>query len=398
MQYSIFKSNRVSRLGFGTMRLPLLANGEIDQNQVEQMVKYALDNGVNYFDTAYPYHNGLSEISLGKALESLKVQNPEKYSRENYFVADKFPAHQAASEYNPEKIFQSQLRKCSVEYFDFYLFHNICESCWDVYSSHADEFISYFVKQRESGRIRHLGMSTHADIPMLEKILDSEYGKCIEFCQIQLNYLDWNLQKAKEKVRILTERGIPVWVMEPLRGGLLAKPFGDASSSEMTADAFRWLKEIPQVKVVLSGMSAFEQMKENVATFGSSYRLSEAGKERLERRAESLMNLVPCTGCRYCYDMCPIPLDIPLMIQAYNDIRMQFSFTPQMRIESLPADRHPSQCLNCHTCERQCPQKIKIPEILSDLCRILDEHPKWSDICAQREEISKNLEKSLGRG
>ncbi len=376
-------------LGFGTMRLPLLEGGVIDQSQVNDMVRCALDSGVNYFDTAYPYHNGLSELALGKALNLLASEDSTKYSRDKYYVADKFPGHQAASEYNPKKIFESQLRKCGTQYFDFYLFHNVCENCWDVYSSHAQEFISYFMEQKEKGLVRHLGMSTHADLDMLEKILDSEYGKCIEFCQIQLNYLDWKLQKAEQKIKMLNERGIPVWVMEPLRGGLLA------SSPQMTADAFRWLMEVPGVTVILSGMSSIAQMKDNISTFSSDKNLSEENRKALEAKAESLMSRVPCTGCRYCCDTCPVGLDIPLLIQAYNDLKTQFSFTPQMRIESLPKNKQPYECLNCNTCNRHCPQKIQVAQTIKDLCRILDEHPSWSSICEQREKASKELEAKL---
>lgn len=401
MKYSEFKDLRLSRLGFGTMRLPLLEGGAIDQLQVNDMVRYALDNGVNYFDTAYPYHNGLSEIALGKALSLLAEENPQKYSRDRYFVADKFPGHQAASEYNPRKVFESQLRKCATPYFDFYLFHNVCENCWDVYSSHAQEFISYFMEQKEKGLIRHLGMSTHADLPMLEKILDSEYGKCIEFCQIQLNYLDWKLQKAEQKVRMLNERGIPVWVMEPLRGGLLAKEFTcngrTVEPRAMVEKAFSWLMEVPGVTMILSGMSSFAQMKDNVSIFSTGDGLSNESRELLAARAGSLMSRVPCTACRYCCDTCPVGLDIPLLIQAYNDMKTQFSFTPQMRIESLPKDKQPYECLNCHTCNRHCPQKINVAEVIQDLCGMLKEHPTWSSICEQREKASIELEAKLNR-
>ena len=213
MQYSEACGEKLSRLGFGCMRLPLTEEKAIDEAELQRMVDYAIAHGVNYFDTAYPYHGGMSEICIGKALA--------RHPRGEWFLADKYPGHQIASSYHPEEIFEEQLKKCGVEYFDFYLLHNVYENSIGVYTDPRWGILDYFKEQKRLGRIRHLGFSSHARPDTLKRFLD-DAGDSMEFCQIQLNYLDWSLQDAKTKYELLTERGIPVWVMEPLRGGRLA--------------------------------------------------------------------------------------------------------------------------------------------------------------------------------
>ena len=214
MIYSDFQNEKLSLLGFGAMRLPCLADGSIDENQVAEMTRLAMEAGVNYFDTAYPYHGGQSERVMGRVLA--------KYPRGSYNLATKYPGHQILSDgYNPAAIFEEQLEKCGVDYFDFYLLHNVNEKSMEVYMDPQWGIVDYFKEQKRLGRIRHLGFSSHAQVEGLEKFLDY-CGQDMEFCQIQLNYMDWILQKAKEKYELLTARGIPVWVMEPVRGGMLA--------------------------------------------------------------------------------------------------------------------------------------------------------------------------------
>ncbi|MBQ7222894.1 MAG: aldo/keto reductase [Bacteroidales bacterium] len=392
MIYSDFKGIRLSKLGFGTMRLPLEADGHtIDQKKVEEMTDYAMKNGINYFDTAFPYHAGLSEISIGKALS--------KYPRESWYLADKFPGHQHADTFNPQETFELQLSKCEVDYFDFYLLHNVCENSYATYFDERWKIIDYFIEQRKKGRIKHLGFSSHADLPTLEKFLDTPYGKEMEFCQIQLNFIDWTLQKAERKCEILRSRGLPIWVMEPVRGGKLAALSDDATAllkshrpEESTAAwAFRWVQSIPGVTMVLSGMSNLEQMKDNVKTFDRENPLSAEENDLIMKIADSLHNTVPCTGCRYCCDGCPAGLDIPILISAYNDLSMGMNFTPLMRIESLPEEKQPSACLACGSCMQICPQGIKIPEVLAKLTTIYDGLPKWKEICKQRAEEAARL-------
>lgn len=386
MIYSDFQDLKLSRLGFGTMRLPTCADGSIDEEKTAEMIRYALEHGVNYFDTAYPYHEGKSETVVGKLLSA--------YPRESYYLATKYPGHQKASHYDPAEIFEEQLKKCRVDYFDFYLLHNVCESSLPVYEDPELGILDYFVEQKRLGRIRHLGFSSHAQTDALRGFLD-RHGEHMEFCQIQLNYLDWTLQDAKGKYELLTEWGIPVWVMEPLRGGKLAK-LPDAASALRQLEpsvsdcelAFRWLTGLENVAVILSGMSAPEQMKQNVETFAACRSLTPEQVQALYNTAEALKNSLPCTVCRYCVDGCPAGLDIPMLIATYNDMRFQPSFTVSMRLEQLPEEKRPSACLSCGACAQICPQKIDIPKALSELAAGYDKMPKWSEICREREKAA----------
>lgn len=377
MYYNEFKGLKLSALGFGTMRLPLMEDGKtIDKEQTARMVKYALDNGVNYFDTAVPYHDGKSEPVIGEILN--------QYPRDSWYLATKYPGHQHADVFDPAATFEKQLKKCGVDYFDFYLFHNVCENSIGDYMNPKWGMLEYFVEQKRNGRIRHLGMSSHASADLLETILDGPYGKEIEFCQIQLNYLDWTLQDAARKVQILNAHNIPIWVMEPLRGGKLAS-LEDAS----VEDAFRWLQGIEGVTMVLSGMSRFEQMVQNVNYFDEKKPCSEDDSRRLMKVAESLKKGVPCTACRYCCAGCAVGLDIPGLIAAYNDLVLGFSFNPVMYVESLPLDLRPSACVGCGQCASICPQGIDVPWALSELNRLYEASPKWSDICRQRNALEQ---------
>jgi len=376
MYYSDFKGLSLSKLGFGLMRLPQKTDGTIDKEQMAEMTAYAINNGVNYFDTAYPYHGGMSETAIGEILEH--------YQRESFFLTDKFPGHQTASSYNPKQVFEEQLRRCKVDYFDFYLMHNVCESSIDVYLDPKWGILDYFVEQKKAGRIRHLGFSCHAELDTLKRFLASPYGEHMEMIQIQLNYLDWTLQKAREKVEYLNSIAMPIWVMEPLRGGKLV-------DEEGASNAFRWLMDIPGVEVVLSGMSSFDQMKDNINTFDRLNPLSDEEKVLLYQKAEKIKNSVPCTGCSYCTKWCPMELDIPILMQACNDMRMGATFTPIMRMEHLPEGKRPSDCLHCGECRRGCPQKIDIPEVIAELNERLAAGPKWSEICRQREEADKKM-------
>ena len=389
MYYNDFKELHLSGLGFGAMRLPLLEDGKtVDAPQVEAMVDYALEHGVNYFDTAYPYHGGTSETVLAGALH--------RHPRESWMLADKYPGHQHFDVFDPARIFEDQLRKCGVDYFDFYLFHNVCENSLDDYMNPKWGILDYFVEQRRLGRIRHLGMSCHASAANLEKILDGPYGKVIEFCQIQLNYLDWTLQDAGEKVRLLRERGIPVWVMEPLRGGRLARlPEEDLAimkdfepGTSAVEWAFRWLQGIDGIGMILGGMSSLEQMKADIAMFENRRPLGEFERRALGTIAEKMKHGVPCTGCRYCCDHCPQGLDIPTLMGAWNDLSVEFNFTPVMMMEGLPAEKQPGSCLGCGACAQVCPQMIDIPGTMAKLAEKFAAAPKWTEICKERNRAA----------
>ena len=230
MVYKQFQDLRLSALGFGAMRLPLRqdGSGSIDQTELNRMVDAAMANGVNYFDTAHPYHDGKSEGALGRSLA--------RYPRETWYLADKFPGHQnvhGVKELQPAEVFEEQLQRCGVDYFDFYLLHNVNEQSVAYYCNPEKHCLDYFLEQKARGRIRHLGFSCHAGPEALQKFVD-QYGKDLEFCQIQLNYVDWKLQNAEKKVEILRKAGLPVWVMEPVRGGKLAS-FAEETEAEMHA-------------------------------------------------------------------------------------------------------------------------------------------------------------------
>jgi len=385
MMTNDFHSKQLSRLGFGTMRLPANADGSIDEAQVAEMTAYAIAHGVNYFDTAYPYHGGESERVIGRVLG--------KYPRDNYYLATKYPGHQILSNgYNPAEIFEEQLKKCGVEYFDFYLLHNVYEKSMEVYLDPQWGIVDYFKEQKRLGRIKHLGFSCHAETKGLKEFLD-ERGEDMEFCQIQLNYLDWTLQDAKGKYDLLTKWGIPVWVMEPVRGGRLAK-LSDVEEAKLKAlrpnDSiaswgFRFLQGLPNVKMVLSGMSNMEQMMDNVKTFSEDKPLSEEETDVLLDIAEGMKDSIPCTACRYCCDGCPAGLDIPGLISTYNEIRFSPAVNVAMRIEFMPEDKKPTACIGCGQCTQMCPQNINVPGALKDFAEKLSKLPSWAEICRQRE-------------
>ena len=386
MIFSEFANEKLSMLGFGAMRLPTDASGAINEAQVEQMTRYAIEHGVNYFDTAYPYHNGMSERVIGRVLSH--------YPRESYYLATKFPGHQISESYDPAAVFEEQLEKCGVSYFDFYLLHNVYENSFVTYMDPKWGIVDYFVEQKRLGRIRHLGFSSHGGLDVMRAFLDAR-GSDMEFCQIQLNYLDWTLQNAKAKVELLRERGLPVWVMEPVRGGRLAK-LDDAQTAALKALrpqdsipswAFRFLQDVPGVSVILSGMSNMEQMQDNVRTFETRSPLSISERQTLLDIAESMKNAVPCTACRYCCEGCPMGLDIPMLLSMLNELRFAPAVNVSMRLEALSADKRPDACVACGKCRQICPQGIDIPQALKELSETVSKLPSWADICRQRDEI-----------
>ena len=256
MIYKNFKDLKLSALGMGCMRLPLAdgTDANIDETKTAEMVAYAMEKGINYYDTAWGYHSGNSEIVMGNVLS--------KYPRENYYLATKFPGYDLSNMGKVKEIFEKQLEKCKTNYFDFYLFHNVCEMNIDAYLDESYQIHSYLMEQKQKGKIKHLGFSAHGSYDVMKRFLE-KYGKDMEFCQIQLNYLDWSFQDAKGKVELLESYHIPVWVMEPLRGGRLAKLAEKEETvlkslrpeEGIPAWAFRFLQSIPGVVVTLSGMS-----------------------------------------------------------------------------------------------------------------------------------------------
>ena len=390
MKYSVFQDKKLSLLGFGTMRLPTLQDGSIDEPQVFEMVRYAAEHGINYYDTAYPYHNSMSEIVVGRALKQLP--------RDSFYLATKYPGHQISERYDPAEIFEEQLQKCGVEYFDFYLLHNVYENSLATYTDPQWGIVDYFVRQRELGRIRHLGFSTHAQPETLKKFLDY-CGDKMEFCQIQLNYLDWTLQDAKAKYELLAQYNLPVWVMEPVRGGKLAV-LDEASMQRLrrvrpddsaVTWAFRFLMARSNVKMVLSGMSSMQQMVDNIHIFETADPIEPQEEALLLDVAEGMKNSVPCTACRYCCEGCPMQLNIPGLLSLYNDMLFAPNFNVGMAVDSLPEDKRPSACVACGNCAAICPQKIDIPAALADFAQRLQNIPHWEDMCRQRAEAAAKL-------
>lgn len=368
MIYKNFKGKQLSTLGFGTMRLPIIDNdiSKIDEGKVFEIFDYAISQGVNYFDTAWGYHNGMSELSVGKALA--------RHPRESFYLASKFPGYDVKNFGKHEEIFKRQLEKCQVEYFDFYLIHNVCEQNIEKYLDKSYGTVDFFLEQKAKGRIKHLGFSTHADFSNFVRFMDA-YGEHMEFCQIQLNYIDYEFQEAKKKLEYLKEKNIPVWVMEPLRGGKIANisdnmlepVLKNRSNDSVCSLAFRFLQSIDNIYVTLSGMSNLEQVKDNIKTFETFSPLSKNDFDCLLEIARKMTSNIPCTSCRYCTEYCPMGLDIPKLISLYND--HQFTgggFLAPMYVSSLNEDKRPTACIGCKSCEAVCPQNIKISQVMTD--------------------------------
>lgn len=376
MVYRDFHKLQLSGLGLGAMRLPVIGgdDSKIDEAAAAKMVEYAMENGINYYDTAWGYHGGQSELAMGRILKN--------YPREKFYLASKFPGYDLSNMDKVEEIFEKQLEKCQVEYFDFYLFHNVCEMNIDYYLDEQYGIRDYLVKQKEAGKIRHLGFSAHGSREVIKRFLDA-YGKDMEFGQLQINYLDWSFQDAKEKAELLKKYNIPVWVMEPLRGGRLASLEEKYEvqlkalrpEEEIPAWAFRFLQTIPEVKMVLSGMSNMDQLKANIRTYEEDKPLNEQEMKTLMSIADDMLGrkVLPCTACRYCISHCPQGLDIPELLALYNEHNFtEGGFIAPMALSSYPEDKKPSACVGCRSCEAVCPQQIKISEAMADFTEKLN--------------------------
>jgi predicted aldo/keto reductase-like oxidoreductase len=360
----------VSLLGFGCMRLPLLAKDkpDIDYKAGQEMVDRAIEAGVNYFDTAWMYHTGLSETFIGEALSH--------YPRGSFYLATKMPVWMAASEAELEKIFSEQLKKCKTEYFDFYLAHNLSRSNFQkLQEMKVFEFLS---KKKEEGKIRRLGFSIHDNPEILEKVA-SAYPW--QFAQIQLNYVDWDALDAKRQYEILTRKKLPVIVMEPVRGGVLANLNPKAAdilkkanpAASQASWALRFAASLPNVMTVLSGMSSPEQVTDNLKTFAKFTPLTEAdyGVLREAATAYRASGAVPCSGCRYCMP-CPSGVDIPRVFSIYNHYKAMQG-TPMAPIvflntyTTLIEKEKAHNCAECGQCESHCPQGIKVTGFMKEI-------------------------------
>lgn len=378
MLYEPFGDLRLSRLGLGAMRLPTIGvRGPIDEEKARALIEYAYEHGVNYFDTGYGYHGGASERFVGKVLS--------QYPRDTWNLASKMPGHMmsykngklgfmgymvGSTVASPMEIFEDQLQKCGVDYFDVYLLHNVCETAREFYTDEELKVVDYLIAQRDAGRIRHLGFSAHGRAEIIDEFLT--WRDCFEFVQLQLNYLDWSLQDARRKYEVVTKHGVPVISMEPCRGGSLASLSDEANAmlkkarpnDSIASWAFRFLQSLPNVKVVLSGMTTMEQLLENIALFSRDDPTTEDESALLRQAVASMVDMIPCTACRYCCDACPQGLDIPKLLSMYNEISYGAPSTLMFTLGAMGQAELPAACRRCGACKALCPQGIDIPEVM----------------------------------
>ena len=356
----------VPLLGFGMMRLPRLSpeKPDIDYATAEKQIARAMAAGVNYFDTAYFYHDGLSEKCAGDLLS--------KYPRDSYYLVSKMPVRALRKEADVERIWNEQLARCKADYFDFYLVHNLNKDRWeDTKRFHVYEFLRQ--KQKE-GKIRRLGFSFHDEPEILKTIAAAHPW---DFAQIQLKYLDWTLYRSREQYEILTKLGIPVVIMEPLRGGALATLNPEATGifkkanpdASVASWALRYAASLPNVLCVLSGMTLTEHLEDNIKTFTNFKPLTDTERRTVEAAlaAYRKSGAVPCTECRYCTP-CPAGVDIPRIFGLYNQYKTSGNFFHfQLVYDKMTEDEKASACINCGVCLKKCPQKINIPEQLKKI-------------------------------
>ena len=353
-------------LGFGLMRLPE-KDGKIDRETAQAMLDRAMAAGCNYFDTAYMYHNGESESFAGEALA--------KYPRNSYYLTSKMPTMMLKQDADLERIFNEQLRRTKAGYFDFYLMHWLNEAHWKI----AEERKLYnFMKRKQAeGKIHRIGFSYHGEPEVLERIAKAHPWDLV---QIQLNYLDWELCRSREQYEVLTKLGIPVSVMEPLKGGTLVKltPEAKAIFEKAAPDAstaswgLRYAASLPNVQIVLSGMSEPAHMEDNLNTFSPFRPLTDNERKTI---AEALAayrksGAVPCTACRYC-SPCPAGVDIPRNLAIFNQVKAGGRpFYAKLIYDAMPEEQRASSCIACGVCKRKCPQKIDIPEQMKQVAEL----------------------------
>jgi predicted aldo/keto reductase-like oxidoreductase len=364
-----------SLLGFGCMRLPKIDSEkpDIDATQAEEMIDYAYKHGVNYFDTAYPYHQGLSEIFIGEALK--------KYPRESFNLANKMPGWEVESVEDAKRIFNEQLKKCQVDYFDFYLCHALSTKNFEIYKKPG--IMEFLHQMKAEGKIRHLGFSFHDTPEVLNEIIHSYKW---DFVQLQLNYLDWDFQNSKKQYKIVEDYGVPIIVMEPVRGGTLAslsedsrKILKDAKPNQSIASwAIRYAASKDNVMTVLSGMSNLEQTKDNVDTLINFEPISSDDQKVINKALKVFLenNTIPCTNCKYCMP-CPHGVDIPGVFKTYNKYAIsKFERAFIKEYEDLGKEKLAENCIACGECLDKCPQSIDIPKRMEEIDKIYHELKK----------------------
>lgn len=351
-----------SLMGFGCMRFPVKADGKINEAEAEKMLDRAITAGVNYFDTAYPYHNGESEPFVGKVLK--------KYDRKSFYLATKFPCWKVETREDAERIFDKQLERLQTDYIDFYLFHSFDREKFRKMRELG--CIDLLERLKAEGKIRYLGFSFHDNYETFEKIL---CYRDWDFCQIQLNYMDADIQAGLKGYRLAEKKQVPVVVMEPVKGGSLAAFAKDITSKFRSLDAeastasyaMRWVGSLPNVKVILSGMSTMEQLEDNLATFSDFHILSDAEEKTIDEITALINSRIQngCTGCNYCMP-CPAGVDIPGNFKVWNTYHMyrNYNMVRNSWEKELGNAKQAGNCKKCGKCEKACPQKLHIRENL----------------------------------
>lgn len=359
-----------SLLGFGCMRFPLTSEGKIDEAEAEKMLDKAMAQGVNYYDTAYPYHGGESEPFVGRVLK--------KYDRNTFYLATKLPVWQVESLEDVDRIFTEQLERLQTDYIDFYLLHALDKGRWDKMLQLG--CVERLEALKAEGKIRYLGFSFHDSYEVFEEIINYRDW---DFCQIQLNYMDANEQAGLKGYELTVQKQVPMIIMEPVKGGSLAafadditEKFQAVRPGASTASfAFRWVGSLPNVKVILSGMSTMEQVEDNLATFAEFEPLSQAEQETIAEVVDILNSRVQngCTGCQYCMP-CPAGVNIPGSFKVWNTYHMyqNYNMVKNAWEKNLGEAAQPKNCIKCGKCEAACPQKISIRKDLEKVQADLD--------------------------
>ncbi len=375
MQYSEFNSidKKISKLGFGLMRLPKVKDDEdtIDREEAFKLIDLAMKSGVNYYDTAFFYHGGDSEQFVSEALS--------RYPRESFYLATKLPGSYMRDEKKTaEELFTNQLKKCGVDYFDFYLLHAVNRDIMTTFEEYKS--YEYLSEMKKQGKIRHLGFSYHGDLEFFLELIDKYKW---DFVQLQINYYDWEADNAKAYYKALEERNIPCIVMEPVRGGSLHKlndearavfdNLGDGNS--YASYALRYVNELPGVMCILSGMSTYEQVEDNLKTFNEAKPLEDREKEAIGK-ANVLFRknfAIPCTDCKYCVEHCPKGVNIPACFSAYNEYNKTRNTDDfEKAYGTIPEEKRAFNCIECGACVSHCPQQIEIPKKLKKVNEVLE--------------------------
>lgn len=368
MEYRKLTDDKISLLGFGCMRFPVLDNGKIDEDEATKMLDKAIKAGVNYIDTAYPYHNGDSELFVGKVLEN--------YKRDSYYLATKLPMWMVETVDDAVRIFNEQLKRLNKDYVDYYLFHALDKERWDKIKEL--DLISVFEKIKGEGKIRHLGFSFHDSYDVFEEIINFHNW---DFCQIQFNYVDTEVQAGLKGYKLAESKNIPLVIMEPIKGGALAKlpqevmnEFTSVNKDWSAASwALRYVASFSNVMCILSGMSTMAQVEDNLGTFNTITQFTEKEHLAISNALDVFKKRIKnsCTGCRYCMP-CPSGVDIPKNFACWNRMSMfdnkslvSWSIS-EMKKNNSTADK----CIKCGKCEKLCPQHISIR---SDLEKVVKE-------------------------